>query len=295
MHFSVFYISFCFLPVLAMPRINTVTVPYVYPNHLKPLLDDLPRCHGVYLFFGITELPLYIGKSISIRSRVMDHFRNPDEASLLRQIIRIEYRLTAGEIGALLLESALIKQYLPIYNKRLRRTRTLCCWHWQEGKLCLKNMNEVDMARTDNLFGPFRSGRTAREALIGLADMNRLCLATLGLEKSARGRPCFRSMIHLCAGACCGRESVDEHTDRTLVALEEMRLQKWPFEGAICIRENHAELEQYHVIKDWYYLGSVENLQMAQKLTTPAPRLDLDTYKILLKPILSGQTEIIPL
>jgi len=33
-----------------------------------------------YIFSG---LPLYIGKSINIRSRIMDHFRNTDEASLL--------------------------------------------------------------------------------------------------------------------------------------------------------------------------------------------------------------------
>lgn len=278
-----------------MSRINTTTVPYIYPSHLKPLLDDLPRNHGVYLFFGRTELPLYIGKSISIRSRVMNHFRNPDEASLLSQIIRIDYQLTAGEIGALLLESALIKKYLPIYNKRLRRTRTLCCWHWQNNKLHLKNMNEVDMVRTDNLFGLFRSSRIARDTLIQLADTNRLCLTTLGLEKSTKGRPCFRSMIRLCGGACCGRESIDDHTARAITALEGIRLQKWPFDGAICIRENHAELEQYHVIKDWYYLGSVETIQMAQKLNKPTPHLDLDTYKILIKPILSGQTEIIPL
>jgi excinuclease Cho len=271
------------------------TVPYIYPHHLKPLLDDLPQRHGVYLFFGKTELPLYIGKSINIRSRVMDHFRNADEASLLRQIIRLEYQLTAGEIGALLLESELIKKYLPIYNKRLRRTRSLCCWHWQNNKLHLKNMNEVDMAKTDNLFGLFRSRRTAQSAIIELANTNKLCLTTLGLEKSTNGRPCFRSMIRLCGGACCGKESVDDHTARAIAALEGMRLQKWPFDGAICIRENHADLEQYHVIKDWYYLGSAGTIQAAQELNGPASHLDMDTYKILVKPILSGQSDIIPL
>lgn len=151
------------------------------------------------------------------------------------------------------------------------------------------------MARTDNLFGLFRSGRSARDTLIQLADTNRLCLAILGLEKSTKGRPCFRSMIRLCSGACCGKESIDDHTARVITALEGVRLQKWPFDGAICIRENHTELEQYHVIKNWYYLGSVETIQMAQKLNKPAPHLDLDTYKILIKPILSGQTEIISL
>lgn len=63
---------------------------YQYPEHLRQWLEGLPDQPGVYIFYGESEnLPLYIGKSINLRSRVMAHFRAPDEASMLRQARRL--------------------------------------------------------------------------------------------------------------------------------------------------------------------------------------------------------------
>jgi excinuclease Cho len=41
-------------------------------------------------------VPLYIGKSVNLRSRVLSHLRNGDEASLLRQTRRISHICTIG-------------------------------------------------------------------------------------------------------------------------------------------------------------------------------------------------------
>ncbi len=63
---------------------------YEYPEHLRPRLEALPKQPGVYFFHGDSDtMPLYIGKSVNIRSRVMSHLRTPDEASMLRQSRRI--------------------------------------------------------------------------------------------------------------------------------------------------------------------------------------------------------------
>jgi len=48
---------------------------------LPPLLknkdiQELPESAGVYLFYGSSEIPLYIGKSINIKDRVLSHFMN---------------------------------------------------------------------------------------------------------------------------------------------------------------------------------------------------------------------------
>lgn len=69
----------------------------------------LPRSSGVYIFKGDGQLPIYIGKSVDIRSRVQAHLRAKDEAEMMAQSRRVEFIETAGEIGALLLESHLIK------------------------------------------------------------------------------------------------------------------------------------------------------------------------------------------
>ena len=50
---------------------------YEYPEHLRPWLEELPKQPGVYIFHGESDtLPLYIGKSVNIRSRVLSHLRH---------------------------------------------------------------------------------------------------------------------------------------------------------------------------------------------------------------------------
>ena len=89
-------------------------------------LAALPRGPGVYIFRGDGKLPIYIGKSVDIRSRVLAHLRAEEEAEMMSQSRRVDFIETAGEIGALLLESHLIKTLNPLYNIRLRRLRNLC-------------------------------------------------------------------------------------------------------------------------------------------------------------------------
>lgn len=45
------------------------------PSHLSPdVLSELPRCPGVYRFYGENDVLLYVGKSTSIQQRVASHF-----------------------------------------------------------------------------------------------------------------------------------------------------------------------------------------------------------------------------
>lgn len=186
---------------------------YEYPEHLRPWLEALPKLPGVYQFHGESEtLPLYIGKSVNIRSRVLSHLRTADEASMLRQARRISWQRTAGELGALLLEARLIKEQQPLFNKRLRRNKQLCSWLLESGKPQVVYAREVDFSHQQHLYGLFANRRAALQALQTIADEHRLCYGILGLEPLSRGRACFRSALGRCAGACCGKESVEDIT-----------------------------------------------------------------------------------
>ena len=95
------------------------------PPQLPPdLLDDLPDGPGVYRFYGEDDALLYVGKSKRLRDRVLEHFArehaNTKELKLTRQVRRVEWTETAGELGALLLEARLVKELQPIHNRRLR-------------------------------------------------------------------------------------------------------------------------------------------------------------------------------
>lgn len=59
----------------------------VLTHKIDPVsLTALPRTSGVYIFKGEGTLPLYIGKSVDIRSRVMSHLRTSDEARMLKPV-----------------------------------------------------------------------------------------------------------------------------------------------------------------------------------------------------------------
>lgn len=74
-------------------------------------------------------MPLYIGKSKNLRERILSHFsadlRSPIEMKISQQIVNIETISTAGELGALFLESQMIKKMLPLYNKKSRHKKEL--------------------------------------------------------------------------------------------------------------------------------------------------------------------------
>lgn len=269
---------------------------YEYPEHLRPWLEDLPKHPGVYVFHGESEtMPLYIGKSVNIRSRVLSHLRTPDEASMLRQSRRITFIRTAGEIGALLLEAQMIKEQQPLFNKRLRRNRQLCSLRLNGARPEIVYAREVDFSASPGLYGLFSNRRAALQTLQSLADEHQLCYGLLGLESLSRGRACFRSALKRCAGACCGRESEEAHNERLLAALARMQVVCWPWKGPVGLKENFGEMTQYHIIHNWFWLGSVSSVEEAAAISRAPQGFDSDGYKILCKPLISGQHEIVEL
>ena len=61
---------------------------YEYPEHLRAAIADMPPAPGVYVFHGAdADMPLYIGKSVNLRSRLLSHLRNPDEARRLCAVL----------------------------------------------------------------------------------------------------------------------------------------------------------------------------------------------------------------
>jgi DNA polymerase III subunit epsilon len=84
-----------------------------------PRLDfgELPRDPGVYIFRDEAGRPLYVGKSVSIRSRARAHFAPSAPDAQWRSSARlVDYQATGSELGALVLENRLIKRYAPPGN-----------------------------------------------------------------------------------------------------------------------------------------------------------------------------------
>lgn len=261
------------------------------PPGLDPeVMERLPDVPGVYLFYGENELPLYVGKSVNLRSRVLAHFsgdhRQNKEMRISQQIKRVEWVETVGEFGALLQELQLIKSLQPLHNLRGRLSQELCSLQLgpqDNGYLAPRIVyaRDVDFSRPDALYGLFRSQKEAKKALSELCDGNGLCQTCLGLEsRGARKGACFAYQIGRCKGACVGKEDADSHNQRLVLALGRLKLQSWPYPGAVAVRETDpvsGEWEE-HLFERWCYLGSRRAGQSAVQGT---PRFDVDTYKLL--------------
>jgi DNA polymerase-3 subunit epsilon len=90
------------------------------PRERRPDLSSLPDDPGVYVFRDEAGRPLYVGKSVSLRTRARAHFCAP--AGWTERAEVVDYVPTASELGALVLENRLIKRWRPPGNVKLKKS-----------------------------------------------------------------------------------------------------------------------------------------------------------------------------
>jgi len=253
-------------------------------------LEKLPETAGVYVFYGKENTPLYAGKSVNIRNRVLSHFSSDlshgKELSLSQQVQRVETHITGGELGALLLESVLVKKLQPLYNVKLRQTRKLLLLKREKNpdgylSATISSQDFIDAGETSSVLGVFKSQKQAKEFLFQKIKENSLCSKIMKLEKMSKS--CFSYKLGKCFGACCGKESSLKYNLRFEGAFYETKIKTWPFSGPVSIEEKGllSRQKEIFIVDKWCLLGhktwgnirdDTENLHYA---------FDLDTYKII--------------
>ena len=274
---------------------SILKMPSLPPQLDADALNQLPDGPGVYVFYGVNDMPIYIGKSVNLRDRVRSHFssdhRSSNDVRLSLEIRRITFEETAGEFGALLRESQLIKSSQPLRNLRLRRNAQMVFIRVAELEKPLEiiSVDEADLDRAPHLFGPFPARPRARNLLARLATEHALCANALG---TARGKklpigPCFARQLKRCLGYCVGTETLAQHNGRLRTALAEFAFPPWPFAGPIAIRETHADhgWQRAHVFDRWRYCGSAKTEEEIYDLaeTRSEVEFDGDIFKLLVK------------
>ena len=277
-------------------------IPSLPPQLPPDALEGLPEGPGVYRFYGVNDLPIYVGKSVNLRDRIRSHFssdyRSANDARLSGEIRRIEVDETAGELGALLLEARLVKELLPLHNHRLRRKLNACFVRlpdlrsapevlankdidWNARPRGREAPGELDTA--ESLYGPFATRGHVKAMLEGLAGEHGLCWRQLGWEK--RGGPCFARQVRKCRGACIGEESAEQHNLRLATALVAWRVADWPWPGRVAVTERHPEgrFEEAHVFDRWSHIGTARSEEELAALAETRVEIDFDpdVYRIL--------------
>ena len=254
-------------------------------NPAHELFSGIPDTPGVYLLYDDNALPLYVGKSSHLRRRVQSHF-NADQRiqkgmPSSSQIKQVKWHDTAGEIGALLLEAKLIKELQPSHNRAPHRKRGLCSWQLRKNEngitqAFLAYAHEIDFGQTDGLYGLYSSNKKADAALRALAKEHALSLAMPGLEADN-----------------INQEDGIQHEMRMEAAFADLKLQPWPFAGAVGMIESNSDStrQDLHVVHNWCCLGTVASENAARELLqgSPAqPVFDRDTYTVLRRALALG-------
>ncbi len=181
-----------------------------------------PDVPGVYLFRSPRGEVVYVGKSRSLRRRVLDHLhaRVEKDGTILAQSASVEFVPTQSEREALLLEASLIKQYQPPLNTLLKDDRSYPYLAVTAGE----EFPRVLLVRRPRrgggavLFGPYTSAREAR----GVA---RLLAETFQLRRCVRlpKRACLYYHLKTCSGPCIGAIGAEDYRARVDKALTILR------------------------------------------------------------------------
>jgi DNA polymerase-3 subunit epsilon len=184
---------------------------------LESTLAALPSQPGVYRMIDRRGEILYIGKAKSLRDRVGSYFRRgaehtPKIAEMVKRVRSIETEETGSELGALLLESKLIKVHQPKYNtlqKRYKRyafLRLNMSDSFPRPELALEV--EPDGAE---YFGPF-NGRNSVEMVIDTINrVFRLRECTESVVPDESFTPCIYHQIKRCEAPCAKMQSVEDY------------------------------------------------------------------------------------
>ena len=194
----------------------------IHPNLSLELIDNLPSKTGVYLLYNEFNQLIYIGKSINIKKRIEQHLRNTKTAKglkMIQDICRVEHELTGSELIAMLLESVLIKQHQPIYNRKLRKSFFPFGIFDDLDEHGYVRLNVASMAKKDaQAIIQFSSKKEGTEYLTQLVEKFELCQKLCHLYPSQSA--CFHYTIKACKGACVQEESPELYNQRINKLLE---------------------------------------------------------------------------
>ncbi len=174
-------------------------------------LTNLPEASGVYIFKEENGKPIYVGKSLNIKTRVKNHLNTKlisQKAKILRdRSTSIEVIQVDSEIEALNLEANLIKKFKPYLNSQLKDDKDYLYIKITDDffpKVLTARKKDLKDAKT--YFGPYPSAKRVRSTLKTLRRI--FPYSTCSPNQK---RPCLYYHIGLCPGVCAGKASEKEY------------------------------------------------------------------------------------
>ncbi|MFA5091288.1 MAG: excinuclease ABC subunit UvrC [Candidatus Paceibacterota bacterium] len=176
--------------------------------------SDYPELPGVYLMKDAGGAVIYVGKAASLRSRLSQYFGRPGDNKtrlLVSQISSIEFVVTKSGKEALILESNLIKSYMPKYNMALKDAKHFSYLALTKEKfprllLARKNSEGQFRLKDAEFFGPFVEGAKRAISSRYLRKLFRIRICSKLPKKE-----CLQFHIGNCDAPCIGNISLEAY------------------------------------------------------------------------------------
>ena len=157
---------------------------------------EADKSPGVYIFKNKSGEVIYVGKSISVRERLLSHIvsRGGKSQDIVRNAVEVSIIPVLSELESLLVEAQLIKKHLPRYNVSAKDDK-----HPLYIKITTEEFPKITTSRNDGerkarYFGPFPSSSTVKQVLRQIRHTFPYCS-----QKRLTKRPCLYSHLGLCA------------------------------------------------------------------------------------------------
>ena len=193
---------------------------------LREKVANLPTQPGVYLFQDAGGAILYVGKALSLRSRVRSYFLDKSQqdaktGSLVREIADLEYIVVDNEKEALALENNLIKKHQPKFNVLLRDDKTYPYIQFTAYEKYPRVYVTRRLKKDGSIyFGPYFPANLAYRMVHLIHKHFLVPSCTVDLTRK-HPRPCLQYYIHRCLGPCVEGLVTDE---RYVEAARDVRL-----------------------------------------------------------------------
>lgn len=182
---------------------------------------EFPQTPGVYLMKDAAGVVIYVGKAVNLRSRAGSYFlkaaaEEHRTADLVREIADIDFLEADSEVDALLIESRLIKDVQPKYNRDLKDDKSFPYLEiFVREDFPRVEFTREPQDRGTKLYGPFASAGSLRGAIQVLQKIFKFRTCSLdiedGDEKWRWFRPCLLHSIQQCTAPCNLRISKEEY------------------------------------------------------------------------------------
>jgi len=181
--------------------------PTQYELNVNLLQKTLPDGPGVYSFVDPSGRVIYVGKAKNLRKRVLSYFRPKPEPStktgrMMKKADGLDFILTSTEQEAFILESNLIKKFMPRYNIILRDDKQYPCLKLDISEP-FPRLAVVRKIKKDGAlyFGPFSSANSMRSTkrIIDRVFKLRKCKRQ---RLQQRERPCLNFQMNRCFAPC---------------------------------------------------------------------------------------------